>query len=122
MKLKFRADPHDLLIFGLFALFLLYIVAVVIVTLAKFAAEGTLSGFNPFPAFGPKYILTTLTLFILSLGALFISVSSYFFEREKGIGLTTEKKDKGYSRWAKEKEIKEELECVGAKQKTSKAA
>ena len=122
MKLKFRADPHDLLIFGLFALFLLYIVAIVIVNLATFAAEGTLSGFNPFPAFGPKYILTTLTLFILSLGALFISVSSYFFEREKGIGLTTEKKDKGYSRWAKEKEIKEELECVEVKQKTSKAA
>lgn len=122
MKLKFRADPHDLLIFGLFALFLLYIVAIVIVNLATFAAEGTLSGFNPFPAFGAKYILTTLTLFILSLGALFISVSSYFFEREKGIGLTTEKKDKGYSRWAKEKEIKEELECVEVKQKTSKAA
>lgn len=122
MKLKFRADPHDLLIFGLFALFLLYIVAIVIVNLATFAAEGTLSGFNPFPAFGPKYILTTLTLFILSLGALFISVSSYFFEREKGIGLTTEKKDKGYSRWAKEKEIKEELECVEVKQKTSKVA
>ena len=122
MKLKFRADPHDLLIFGLFALFLLYIVAIVIVNLSTFAAEGTLSGFNPFPAFGPKYILTTLTLFILSLGALFISVSSYFFEREKGIGLTTEKKDKGYSRWAKEKEIKEELECVEVKQKTSKAA
>ncbi len=122
MKLKFRADPHDLLIFGLFALFLLYIVAIVIVNLATFAAEGTLSGFNPFPAFGPKYILTTLTLFILSLGALFISVSSYFFEREKGIGLTTEKKDKGYSRWAKDKEIKEELECVEVKQKTSKVA
>ena len=45
----------------------------------------------------------------LALAALFISVSSYFFEREKGLGITTEKKDKGYSRWAKDKEIKEEL-------------
>lgn len=122
MKLKFRADPHDLLIFGLFALFLLYIIAIAIVNLATFAAEGTLSGLNPFPAFGPKYILTTLALFILSLGALFISVSSYFFDREKGIGITTEKKDKGYSRWAKDKEIKEELECVPVGAKTAKAA
>ena len=95
MKLKFRADPHDLLIFGIFAVFLLYVVAIVIVNLATFAAEGTLSGFNPLPAFGPKYILTTIVFFILALAALFISVSSYFFEREKGLGITTEKKDKG---------------------------
>ena len=122
MKLKFRADPHDLLIFGIFAVFLLYVVAIVIVNLATFAAEGTLSGFNPLPAFGPKYILTTIVFFILALAALFISVSSYFFEREKGLGITTEKKDKGYSRWAKEKEIKEELECVPVQAKRAKAA
>jgi type IV secretory pathway TraG/TraD family ATPase VirD4 len=122
MKFKFRADSHDLLIFGVFSLFLLYIVAIVIVNLATFAAEGTLSGFNPLPAFGPKYIVTTLAFFLLALFALFVSVSSYFFEREKGIGLTTEKKDKGYSRWAKDKEIKEELECVQITQKNSKAA
>ncbi len=122
MKFKFRADSHDLLIFGIFSLFLLYIVAITIVNLATFASEGTLSGFNPLPAFGPKYIVTTLTFFLLALFALFVSVSSYFFEREKGIGLTTEKKDKGYSRWAKDKEIKEELECVDVKQKRAKAA
>lgn len=122
MKFKFRADSHDLLIFGVFSLFLLYIVAIAIVNLATFASEGTLSGFNPLPAFGPKYIVTTLTFFLLALFALFVSVSSYFFEREKGIGITTEKKDKGYSRWAKDKEIKEELECVSVKQKRAKAA
>lgn len=122
MKFKFRADPHDLLIFGVFALFLLYIVAIVIVNLATFAAEGTLSGFNPLPAFGPKYIIATLTFFLLALLALFVSVSSYFFEREKGLGITTEKKDKGYSRWAKDKEIKEELECVEVKKRRAKAA
>ena len=122
MKLKFRADPHDLLVFGIFAGFLLYVVAIVVSNLASFATEGTLSGFNPFPAFEPRYILTTLMLFILALGALFISVSSYFFDREKGLGLTTEKKDKGYSRWAKDKEIKEELECVPVQAKRAKAA
>ena len=122
MKLKFRADPHDLLVFGIFAGFLLYVVAIVVSNLASFATEGTLSGFNPFPAFEPRYILTTLMLFILALGALFISVSSYFFDREKGLGLTTEKKDKGYSRWTKDKEIKEELECVPVQAKRAKAA
>lgn len=122
MKLKFRADSHDLLIFGIFALFLLYVVALAVVNLGNFASTGELYGLNPFPAFGPKYIITTITFFLIALVALFASVSSYFFEREKGFGLTTEKKDKGYSRWAKEKEIKSELEQVEITQKNSKVS
>lgn len=122
MKLKLRADSHDLLIFGIFALFLLYVVALAVINLGTFASTGELYGLNPFPAFGPKYIVTTLTFFLIALGALFASVSSYFFEREKGFGLTTEKKDKGYSRWAKEKEIKSELEPVEIIQRNSKVA
>ena len=122
MKLKFRADPEDLLIFGLFALFLLYVVSIGVVNLHTFAAEGHLAGLNPFPAFGPDYIFSTLFLYFLFLLGMFASVSSMFFEREKGIGITTDKKDKGYSRWAKEKEIKEELEMVGIRQANSKAS
>ena len=122
MKLKFRADSHDLLIFGIFSIFLLYVVALAVINLKTFAATGELYGLNPFPAFGPEYIVTTITFYFIALGALFASVSSYFFEREKGFGLTTEKKDKGYSRWAKAKEIKAELEQVPILQKNSKAA
>ena len=122
MKFKLRADKEDWLMFGAFALFLLYVVAIGVVNLATFAETGTLSGFNPFPAFSAKYISTTLVLYFLMLGGLFMSVSSYFFEREKGFGIATQKKDKGYSRWAKEKEIKEELERVELKQKNSKVA
>lgn len=122
MKFKLRADKEDWLIFGGFALFLLYFIAIGVVNLATFAETGTLSGFNPFPAFSPKYISATLVLYFLVLGGIFISVSSYFFEREKGIGIATQKKDKGYSRWAKDKEIKEELERVELKQKNSTAA
>ena len=122
MKFKFRADPEDLLIFGIFAIFLLYIVALGVVNLSTFANEGHLSGLNPFPAFGPDYILSTLVLYILALVGLFISVSSMFFEREEGFGITAEAKSKGYSRWAKEKEIKEELEMVEITQKNAKAA
>lgn len=122
MKFKFRADPEDLLIFGIFAVFLLYIVSVGVVNLHTFAVEGHLAGLNPLPAFGPDYIFSTLFLYIVFLFGLFASVSSMFFEREKGIGITTDKKDKGYSRWAKEKEIKEELEMVGVRQANAKAA
>lgn len=122
MKFKFRVDKDDLKIFLIFAIFLLYIVAIGIVNLSTFAQEGHLAGINPFPAFGPDYIMETLLIYLLCLGGLFISVNSYIFDSEKGFGFTTEKKDKGYSRWAKEREIKEELEQVEIKQARSKAA
>ena len=122
MKFKFRADPEDIFMFVLFAIFLLYIVCIGVLNLSTFATEGYLYGLNPFPAFGPKYIAATLTFYFLALGGLLVSVSSYFFEREKGFGITMDKKDKGYSRWAKEKEIKEELERVEIKQENAKAA
>ena len=122
MKFKFRADSEDLLIFIMFAVFLLYIVAISVVNVHTFATEGHLSGLNPFPAFTPEYIFSTLFLYLLSLLGLFASVSSMFFDREKGFGITTDKKDKGYSRWAKDKEIQEELDCVSITSKNSKAA
>ncbi|MBR2827695.1 MAG: type IV secretory system conjugative DNA transfer family protein [Bacilli bacterium] len=122
MKFKLRADPDDLMIFIIFALFLLYIVAISVLNLSSFANEGQLFGLNPFPAFGPDYIFSTLFLYLLALLGLFASVSSMFFDREKGFGLTTDKKDKGYSRWAKEKEIQAELKPVSITAKNSKAA
>ena len=51
-----------------------------------------------------------------------LSVKSYFFEMEKGFGITTEKKDKGYSRWAKDKEMKKELKYVDPNAKNSTVA
>ena len=122
MKFKLRADLNDWLIFGAFALALLYVIAVGVVNLSSIASEGTFAGFNPFPAFGPDYLFATLVFYFLTLGGLFVSVSSYFFEREVGFGIAMEKKDKGYSRWAKDKEIKSELVRVDIQQKRSKAA
>ena len=92
MKLKFRADAEDLMIFGMFALFLLYIVSIGVVNLHTFASEGHLSGLNPFPAFGPDLFFATIVFYIVILLALFASAGSMFFEREKGFGITTEKK------------------------------
>ena len=112
MKLKFRADKDDVMIFIVFAIFLLYIVAIGIVNLHSFATEGYFSGLNPFPAFTPKFLWMTLLIYFLALIGMLVSVKSYFFEMEKGFGFTTEKKDKGYSRWAKDKEIKAEDDIV----------
>ncbi len=122
MKFKLRIDPEDLLIFVLFAVFLLYIVAIGVANLSTFAETGRLSGLNPFPAFSATYFKTTMIFYFLTLGGLFISVSSYIFDRDKGFGITTDKKDKGYSRWAKDREIKEELEPVSITQENAKAA
>ena len=122
MKFKFRADGEDLTIFIIFAIFLLYIVAISVANVSSFSADGHLSGLNPLPAFAPDHIFSTIVLYLVALLGLFASVGSMFFEREKGFGLTTEKKDKGYSRWAKDKELKAELECVPIKSNSSKAA
>lgn len=112
MKLKFRADKDDVIIFSVFAVFLLYIIAIGIVNLHSFATNGYFSGLNPFPAFTPKFLWMTLIIYFCALIGMLVSVKSYFFEMEKGIGFTTEKKDKGYSRWAKDKEMKEEKDIV----------
>ncbi len=123
MKLKIRIDSEDLLIFLIFALFLLYIVAIGVVNLSTFASEGYLAGPNPLPAFSSKYIVSTLGFYLISLIGVVISASSYIFEFEKGFGITTDKKDKGYSRWAKDKEIieKKEVEAINIKDQNSNA-
>ena len=75
MKLKFRAEKEDIIMFCIFAIFLLYIVAIGVVNLSSFATEGYLSGLNPFPAFTPQYIKATMIFYFLALLGLFISVS-----------------------------------------------
>ena len=94
MKFKLRADPEDFLIFGIFAVFLLYIVAISVVNVHTFATEGQLSGLNPFPAFAPDTIFSTICLYLVVLLGLFASVSSMFFDREKGFGILAEKRIK----------------------------
>ena len=122
-KLKFRADAKDVLIFVIFSIFLLYFVAIAVVNLGSFAQDGVLAGLNPLPAFGPDYLIATIIGYIAALVAIIMSVSSLFFEREKGIGFSTDpKKDKGYSRWATDKEMKKELKLVHAKDLKSEVA
>ena len=106
MKLKFRAEKKDIIAFVIITFFMLYLICICILNFSYFLNEGTPWGLNPFPAFSGRYIGATLLLWIASVGFLFGTTSSYFFTREKGFGFTTEKKEDGYARWAKEKEIK----------------
>ena len=106
MKLKFRAEKKDVIAFAVVALFMLYLVAVCTLNITSILQEGTPWGLNPIPAFFPKYIVSTLVFWFISVAFLFSTTSSYFFTREKGFGYTSEKKEDGYSRWAKEGEIK----------------
>ena len=116
--MKFRVSSKDFIIFVLFCIFLLYLCAIAVLNFSSFADDGTFYGLNPFPAFTGDYILLTLFMFAIALVIIFSSVSSYIFDKDKSskkfltIG---EKEEKGYSRWAKDKEIKESKDVVHVK-------
>lgn len=132
MKLKFKARPQDWLIFVLFAIILLYIVAIAVLNIATLADNppigselkpGNFWGFNPFPAFTFKYLAATIIFYIGVVIVIFTGVKSYFFETEKGFGISSgEKDDKGYSRWCTDKEMKEKLSKINIKDEVYKAS
>ena len=116
--MKFRVSPKDFTIFIIFCIFLLYLCAIAVLNFASFANDGTFHGLNPFPAFGPDYIFLTLFMFVMALVMIFSSVSSYIFEKDKSgkrLINVKDKEEKGYSRWAKDKEIKEDKGIVHIK-------
>ena len=107
MKFKFVATTRDVVIFIIFAIFLLYVVALGVLNIPELASNGTFYGLNPIEAFSPDYLHFTIIFYLLALGGLIMSVNSYFFEFEDGVGLNIgEKSGGGYSHWAKAKEIK----------------
>lgn len=108
IKLKFTAKPKDIIMFIIFCIFLLYLVAIGVLNLYEITHNNMFWGLNPIPAFSSDFIVATVTLYICTLIAVFMSTSSYFFDREKGFGFG-KKKDKdepGWSRWMKEDEMK----------------
>ena len=120
MKLKFRASSRDILIFVVFCIVLLYLVSLAVLNLSSFANEGEFYGLNPIEAFSKEYLLATIIGFVVVLAFIITSVSSYFFDRDKGIGVTTEKKkEDGYSHWASDKEMKKELKLVKTQSETA---
>lgn len=107
MKLKFKAEPKDILYFVLFSIFLFYLIAVGVGNLSSYSQTGYLVGFNPLPGLSEKNLFGTILFFIIIMIGIVMMVSSYFFERESGFGFAKEKKGgDGYSKWAKPKDIK----------------
>ena len=108
MKLKFIAEPKDMLNFVLFSIFLFYMIAVGVGNITSITAGEGPVWLNPFPGLSPENITGTIVFFAIALLAIISLVSSYFFDRDSGFGLSKEKKSKGgYSDWAKPKDIKE---------------
>ena len=107
--MKFNINSKDLIIFVIFCVFLLFMSSIAVSNAVSIINTGEFLGVNPFIGFEFKYIFGTLLLFFIILIAIFASVSSYIFDREKGKGFGLnigEKDEKGYARWSKEKEIK----------------
>ncbi len=123
MKLKFRADSTDVIVFLMFSVLLFYMVGIGVLNVSSFSSKGTYHGFNPMPIFTKEFFAPTMVFFLLILIIILTSVSSYFFERKKGVGFEVGPKvEKGYARWAKEKEIKKELKLVRPHEKETTAA
>ncbi|MDD3895979.1 MAG: type IV secretory system conjugative DNA transfer family protein [Bacilli bacterium] len=105
--MKLRVTSKDLMIFAIFCFFLLYLSAIAVLNVTSLLNEGVFFGLVPFAAFAPPYLGATIVVFVAVIISIFVSVSSYIFDREKGIGLNFgEKEVKGYSRWSKDNEIK----------------
>ncbi|MFI3307316.1 MAG: type IV secretory system conjugative DNA transfer family protein [Mycoplasmatota bacterium] len=123
MKLKFRAESKDVFLFIIFAIVLLFLIALAVLNAYEFLDTGTLWGFNPLPAFTPEFFAPTMVFYLGTLIAVFASVSSYFFDMEKGTGFRIGKtKEEGYSRWMEPKEMKRELSKVNFTSDTSDVA
>ena len=116
MKWKLKAKPQDWLIFFCFAILLLYLICVAVVNIHQLSIDASFAGLNPFPAFSSELIGATILFYVGALIFLFGSVSSYFFDKEKGFGISFgPKEEKGYSRWTKDKEMKKTLKEVNIK-------
>ena len=114
--MKIRVEKKDLIIFIIFCIFLLYLCAIGVLNVSSIISEGQFYGFLPFRAFTPRFLGMTFFLFLASLIGLFLAVKSYIFDHEKGFGFNLgSKKEKGYSRWASDKEFKKGLDVVNIK-------
>lgn len=119
MKLKFRAEKKDVIAFLWGCLLLLIVVALIVVnayhvTTGDLYVEDTTRTFtiNFIKGFFPPYLPYTIIFWIVAIIVLLASVSSYFFEREKGFGFKEGKNEKGFGRFAKEDEYKRDANVV----------
>lgn len=104
--MKFRISSKDFLMLIIFIVLLLYLCAIITSNVGYLGNTGTFYGLNPIPGF-TEYFGATMLIFVIFVVVIFTSVSSYIFDRKKGFGFEFgEKENKGYSRWSKDREIK----------------
>ena len=123
MKLRIKVEPKDMMLFCIFAFFWLIVVQLFVVNINAFVDVEPFT-FNIFLVFtdGIMFIMTIIG-FLLGIAVALFSVKSHVFEMGNGVGLEVgAKREKNYSRWAKEKEMKSELKKVNPKAKHNDAA
>ena len=112
MRLRFRADAKDVVIFVIFAVVWLFVVALAVANVSAFL-NGESFTINLLLGFTGGNLAATLVFFFAGIIAAFAGVKSVFIEKEdsSGIGFSVgQKKEKNYSRWAKDKEIENGLD------------
>lgn len=124
MKFRYRADAKDAVIFCIFSVCWLFVVALAVANVYQFL-NGEPFTLNFLLGFKLKNIAVTLIFFVVGIVAAFAGVKSIFLEKEDeatGFGITIgSKKEKNYSRWAKDKEIQTDADVVRVDPKASKA-
>ena len=106
--MKFKIEKKDFIIFICYSILLLYLCCVAVLNFSSLARDGSFYGLMPFKAFVPSYLGVTLGLFIAGEVAVFTSVSSYIFNKDKkGEKIINFKKKEsdGYAEWGTKKQI-----------------
>ncbi len=124
MRLRFRAEVKDVIIFGIFAFVWLIVVSLAVANVAAFI-NGEPFTINPFLGFIPQNLAATMVFFLLGLIAAFAGVKSFFLEKEDdqfGVGISIgQKKEKNYARWSRPAEIKNSSNVVAVDPLAAKA-
>ena len=114
--MKIRAEKKDWIKFIVFAIALFYLSTLIVENLGNWANYGIVEPYIwlfPYHIYMPVRLIASILVFVVLLIWILTSVSSLIFDKEKGIGFSVKKKESdGYSHWAKEKEIKEQLKMV----------
>ena len=115
MKLRFRAETKDVIIFLIFAFVWLLVVAFSVANVSAFLNEESFT-INLFLGFVGSNLAATLVFFFAGIIAAFAGVKSVFLEKEDdqfGVGISIgQKREKNYARWSKPSEIKKSSNVV----------
>jgi len=115
MRLRFRAEVKDVIIFFIFAVAWLIVVALAVANVSAFI-HGEPFTINLLIGFNKENVAVTLLFFLVGIIAAFAGVKSFFLEKEDdqfGFGISIgQKREKNYARWSRPLEIKRSSNVV----------